>query len=604
MRARLWLALLLVFPLTSAWVLAQKPGGGGGKPGGGGYKNSASTRVGRSSPSTAANVTDSSHPNYHHAEEEGPVEFRSETILVEVPAVVTDKSGGHVHGLGRDDFQVLENGKEQKIASFEEIEAARTALSVPALKNGEFSNLLATGEAPRTITVIALDTVNTPFLDQAYGRKQIIRYLAENVKPDQVLGLVAITSKGLKVLHDLTADPKALVEALKKLNGEIPALQGTDVDTLATAASADVVAPPIAPATPGSDPEEALQDFILYGNAAIARMQQDRAIETTMRGFLDIAWSLSGVPGRKALVWATSGFPFYIDQPSAVPAGYLAPLYEQTMQALNDAQISVYPVDVRGLVNYSSASDVTYAPRGSAALSGPAFANSLAARAWLQNSTLDSLRDFAAMTGGTAFYNSNDIAGGIGRAADDSSSYYLLGYYLDTSNTKSGWRKLKVKMRKHDLEVRARNGFFVTNATVNPMVSRQTDMQLAVNSPFDSTGLGVTVHWRASSPDGDKKRVGFTISLPPDAITVGHGEKAGFDLDVFFVAIKNGVAANSLSQTIRGTPTPETLAKLRADGLAYKSSLELPPGQYTVRFVVRDNLSGRLGSVSAPLTVN
>jgi hypothetical protein len=63
--------------------------------------------------------------------------------------------------------------------------------------------------------------------------------------------------------------------------------------------------------------ESSLQDFILHGDAAIARMQQDRAIEITMRAFLNIAHSLSGVSGRKSLIWATGGFPFYIDSPAA-----------------------------------------------------------------------------------------------------------------------------------------------------------------------------------------------------------------------------------------------------------------------------------------------
>ena len=80
---------------------------------------------------------------------------------------------------------------------------------------------------------------------------------------------------------------------------------------------------------------------------------QENAIETTMNAFLGIAWSLSGVPGRKSLIWATGGFPFSMDSPSSVPGGYLSLLYERTMLALNEAQISVYPVDIRGLMNNS-----------------------------------------------------------------------------------------------------------------------------------------------------------------------------------------------------------------------------------------------------------
>jgi len=600
MAPRSLLVFLVITLSFSGSALGQKPGGGGARPSRG---SNSGPLPNRSSPPSSYGTYTPSPIKIHHADEEARVEFKSETVLVQVPTVVTDKSGAHVRGLSRTDFQILENGQEQKIAAFEEVESGHFALAAPAPHATEFSNLAANGEAPRIITIIALDTVNTPFLDQAYGRKQLIKYLAANVNSDQVLGLVAITSKGLKVLHGLTSDPAVLIQSLKKLNGEIPAMQGTDIDAQAVAASVDVFAPrDIAPSLNG-DTEAAVADFILNGDASIARIQQDRAVEVTIRAFLNIAWSVSGIPGRKSLIWATGGFPFYLDSPAAVPAGYLAPLYEQAVQALNDASVSVYPVDVRGLMNYSPTSDVTYAPRGTSA-TGPSYARSVAARGWLLNSTFDTLRDFAEMTGGRAFYNSNDLTGGFRRAADDSSSYYVLSYYLDTKNTKAGWRHLKVKVHKSDTEVRARNGFFVTNATSNPDAGRKTAVQLAIASPFDSTGIGLSVRWRAFSPDGDKKKVGFSLHLPPDGVTIEQTNDTHYDLDFFFMAFKNGSAADSYGQTIHGTPSAETLAKLRTDGLAYNNSLDLPSGEYTVRFVVRDNLSGKIGSVSAPLTVN
>jgi VWFA-related protein len=156
---------------------------------------------------------------------------------VQVPAVVTNKSGEHVHGLSRTDFEVFENGKEQRIQSFQEIAATPVPLTAPTTQNGEFSNLSATAQGPHLVTVVALDTGNTPFLDQAYGRKQLVKYLAENLTAGQAISLLAITSRGLKVLHSLTPDPNALIQALKKLNGELPALQGVDVDVEAAAAS-------------------------------------------------------------------------------------------------------------------------------------------------------------------------------------------------------------------------------------------------------------------------------------------------------------------------------------------------------------------------------
>jgi VWFA-related protein len=398
-------ALLLV---NSNFLIAQRTTGGRSAP------NRSPVRSSAPSSSPTSDAPFATRATTHHADEEARVEFRSETVLVQVPAVVTNKSGEHVRGLSRSDFRVFENGKEQKIQSFEEVEPTRVPLHAPA-----------------------------EWRIQQSGRN-FARFASD---PGQAISLVAITGSGLKVLHGLTSDPSALTQALKKVNGELPALQGVDIDVEAAVAVSDSLAPTADFVLGASSPqavandESALQDFVLRGDVAIAGMQQDRAIEITMRAFLNIAASLSGVSGRKSLIWATGGFPFRIDSPAAVPGGYLSVLYERAMESLNDAEIAVYPVDVRSLMNYSPTADVTYSPRN---VSGPAFARSLAARSWLQNSKIDTLHDSAEMTGGRAFYNTNDLVSSFKRTTDDSSSYYLLGYYLDTKNDKPGWRQLKM----------------------------------------------------------------------------------------------------------------------------------------------------------------
>jgi len=533
-----------------------------------------------------------------HADDEKKVEFRSETVLVQVPTVVTDKAGNHIHALKKEDFKVEENGKEQKIAVFEEVTATNARLMPTRNPPGTFSNLAQNGEPPRNVVVIALDTVNTPFLDQTYGRKELVKYLADNVDAGPVLAMVVIGSKGVKTISGLTNDPASLLDALKKVRGELPALQGVDIDAQALSAAGGATTALVAPLTPGGDPTTQMEQFVVQGDAIYAGYQQARAIENTMRAFLGIAWSLSGIPGRKSLIWATGGFPFYLDSPSAVPGGYLSVLYERAMEALNDAQVSVYPVDVRGLVGNSPAADTS---RGH--IGGQAFVTKSNNRSWLQASTIGTLQDFAAMTGGKAYYNSNDLATGFKRTVEDSTSYYLLGYYLDTHNTKPGWRKLQVKVAHKDVEVRARSGFLVTNATMNPELTQQADLGFALSSPFDSTGIPLSVQWRGTSPDGDKKKVAFALHLPVTGVTI-EGDRNTYDVDFIAQAVKNGVPPSNVGGTAKGALTAEALTKIKAEGIFYANSFDLPPGDYQVRFVVRDNLSGRIGSVTAPLTVN
>lgn len=534
-------------------------------------------------------------PEVHHVGEEGRVVFRTKTVLIQVPVVVTDKSGTHLHGLAKDQFQIFENGKEQKIATFEEIIAKNTPIPPPASAPGVFSNLAIPSDQPRSVTVVAIDLVNTPFLDQAYGRQQLIKYLGDNLDSGQATGLVVFDGNGVRVLHGLTTDASSLIKILKELGGQLPALHGVSEDT-----RDNIVGSLLLPTSPTST-TNSLTAFI-DGGTTYAGMAQQDAVQATMRAFMIIAETLSGIPGRKSLIWASASFPFYMNSPDTSPVNVplMAQSYERAVAALNQAQISVYPVDVRGLIP----SDVT-ASRGPGGMNGPAYANFLTARGQNLAATFDTMQNFADTTGGRAFRNTNDLVGAFKRAADDSSSYYLLGYYLDTHNDKAGWRKLKVKVLQKETQVRARDGFLMTSATMNPDTRRDADLKFAVNSPFDATGIPLTVRWRQSPASGsgsEKQAVAFVLQIPgKDLTTVGAENQ--IDVDILAIARNDALIADNIAKNLKGTMAPEKFAKLQSEGVDYPGDLHLAPGNYLVRFVVRDNQSGRMGSVTAPLAV-
>src|SRR5262249_50710394 len=153
--------------------------------------------------------------------------------------------------------------------------------------------------------------------------------------------------------------------------------------------------------------------------------------------------------------------------------------------------------------------------RNKGARNGAALVRQINNRAWLQQSSLETLNDFAEMTGGKAFYNTNDLATSFRRAADDASSYYLAGYYLDTNNNHPGWRGLKIKLDRKDVEIRARKGFFVTNATVDMAMTRDLDLKYAMETPIEGTGIPVTISWAGVTGDGDNKKATFNAHMAP-----------------------------------------------------------------------------------------
>jgi hypothetical protein len=272
------------------------------------------------------------------------------------------------------------------------------------------------------------------------------------------------------------------------------------------------------------------------------------------------------------------------------------PLYEHTWQLLNDAQISLYPVDVKGLQ--------TITPSASITNPGKNYVRSMSSR---QMDTQSTLETFASMTGGRAYYNSNDLVKGFRDAVNDSAEYYMLGYYLDRTKTKAGWRKLAVKVDQKHIDIRARSGFFVTNATIDPENSRSNDISSALQSPLDYTSLALTMRWdkiEAGKVPG-KKHANYEMHLAPD-LTIGNGADNNHLLLEFIAVAKTADGKqvdHPQGQKIDTHVAPDKLASIQQKGIGYNGALDLAPGDYTVRFVVRDDLSGRVGSVVAPLKV-
>lgn len=540
--------------------------------------------------------------------------FTSRTNLVLIPTIVDD-GDKHVSGLSKDNFEIFEDGKRKDVVSFEPVTTTSNIVGRVRTQPGVYSNAITADSAPKRLTIFALDTVNTPFLDQQYAREELIKFLARRMDSKEPCALVSIQSDGIRVIHEATSDPAVLVAALEKVSSRIPNFNP----------SGSNVAPMASEALPGE--ESSLENFLSGTDLRFARFAQATMIRVTLDAFQHVAAAFAGVPGRKSLVWATASFPFGLDpstgallaptvfsegaavQGNAMDATgglpklpdsttihassdlrVLIPEYERTIQALNDANISLYPVDARGLVTF-------FADASTSRISGIHSLNSA-----LFESSRETMEGFATMTGGRAFYNRNDLDRAFGRAADDSNSYYMLGYHLD-KNAKPGWHKLQVKLNNTRGHIRARNGFFVTAENHRSDIQK-LDISLALSSPLDATGLPLYVRWLGTSATPKKRKVSFELDLPPNANLVDESDNNHLSLEMVAAAFTaNGDNADRFAEHIEGNLKPVQIANINRDGINYNNNIQVPPGEYRVRFVVRDNLSGRVGSVSVPLTV-
>lgn len=558
--------------------------------------------------------------------------FKISTHLVLVPVIVTDKRGEHVTGLTANDFEVKEDGSAQKIVRLDEFSAdtAKVAATAPA-DNKTFSNQVS-ADHPKKLTIIALDQVNTPFASAKDGARNLVNFLGKNIDSNTLLALVAMRHNGVQIIHNFTSDPSVLQAAVKKVEWQLSSRDlrttndsgdNTEVDREALQINAILTNPDVAAADAAARGGPAAASNAAAARARVQNRQQQALVDTsfqaqealiTLEDFQQLAEYYGGVPGRKSLIWASTGFPFALGTaPQSSTRGTLFSDWERTFRMLSDANISVYPVDIGGLLPGVGANNLqtinTNALRNNSAEGGVATRSAqiddVRTGAFIDPIVAhqETMRQLADMTGGQAFLNSNDTAGLFRRAADDSGQYYLLSYYTKDTG-KPGWRKLNVKVERDGVKVRARSGFFFTNAAIESDAARQSEEMMAMTSDLSFSTLPIQGRWEQAQPAGDKRKIHFLLSVPPGVPFIDADNKNLINFDFRVVATDaNGQVVATIGQRMQANLEADQADQIRKSGLDYANDLILAPGQYKVHFVVRDNLKGSLGSVVTPLKV-
>jgi hypothetical protein len=180
----------------------------------------------------------------------------------------------------------------------------------------------------------------------------------------------------------------------------------------------------------------------------------------------------------------------------------------------------------------------------------------------------------------------------------------MLGYYVSRNNAKPGWHQISVSINRRGAHARYRNSFLLSRDSSAP-TARQ-DMQLALASPLDFVGMQMSVTWSGTEPgkSGGKTKVKFDLVLPANFASVDESDQNHMVVDIAAVArnLEGNVVAD-FSQRVEANLKHDGLEQIQQNGMTYRNGIQLPPGEYRVRFVVRDSLSNRMGSVVAPIKV-
>ncbi len=363
-------------------------------------------------------------------------------VIVDV--VVTDGNGHPVRGLTGKDFSIQEDGKAQKILSFDihDLTAAYVPPKLPRLPANTFLDVPSAPERG-PLYVLLYDLVNTEIEDQATARRQLLKFI--QTKPEGARFAIFVLADELRLVQGFTSDEKRLFAALD----------------------------------PNSPKPHVPRIFLMGRNSGRGDVGLMVSVLNRICGFLD------GLPGRKNLIWLSGQFPVSLFPTDDDGQTYRAEIQE-TLNTMARSQIAMYPVDVRGVVVTNS-----YAPSG-ATPGGGVYADSRSGRTLgsaaggtstpasggagatvapttaaapgpgysLLNSSYSTQDEIAHETGGHAFHSTNGLTQALAAATDIGANYYSLSYSPSNENYDGKLRRIQVEVDRKGYDLSYRRSYY------------------------------------------------------------------------------------------------------------------------------------------------
>jgi len=519
---------------------------------------------------------------------------RISTNLVQVDAVVTDKSGRPVTDLRPDEVEIREDGKPQKIANLSyitldsELASAPSAPAKPADKNVPIPPVRLRPEQVRRTIALVVDDLGLSFESAHFVRQALKKFLDQQMQADDLVAIIR-TGGGVGALQQFTSNKRQLYAAVEKVKWNPTGRGG--IAAFAPIGSES--------STPGDS-----NDSVRSANEDLDQFREDIFAVGTLGAANYIVKGLRELPGRKSLVLISDGIRIFNRSDPTGSSRILAALRNLTDLA-NRASVVIYTMDARGLQTLGfTAAD------SSAGMSPDQIEQSLSDRRADFFESQNGLIYLAQQTGGLAIRNSNDLGAGIKRVLDDQKGYYLIGYRPDEStfDRVSGRRqfhKLSLKVtRPGKFNIRMRSGFYgVTDEDLAPATRTPVQqMVAALTSPFGAAGVQV----RLTSLFANDAKAGsymrsmlhvrgrdLTFTDEPDG-----WHKAVFDIMAVTFG-DNGAVVDQLSRTHTVRVKGNTYERVLSSGFTYNVTVPVKKaGAYQLRTVLRDVSSNRLGAAN------
>jgi VWFA-related protein len=537
------------------------------------------------------------------AQKDEPALFKARVNLVQVPVVVRDRTGKAMGTLKKEDFQLFDKGKPQYIARF----SMETALGrvrgavetkVPTDKSADS---LPPSDVPDRFIAYLFDDVHTTFGDLVRARDAVKRQVDSTLRTTD---RAAIYTTSGQTVQDFTDDRDALHAALAQLRPRPVTGQGqnhcpnmtfymadlienkNDAQTL-DAATADVMS---CQSMTADMRQQAIQMAHMAARQELSA--GDHETRLAMSVITDLVRRMAAMPGQRTIILLSSGF---------VTLGEHSTLKSEIMDRAIKANVLINALDARGL--YPDVPDITRPGTNMQT-------QQLLARVDRENAraNADVMAELAAGTGATFFENNNDFDEGLRRLAAAPEYYYLLAFSPQNLRMDGSFHSLKVTVSKtiHDIAVNARKGYYAPTHTEDAKETARRELEEALFSREEMNDVPLDFGTQFFKPTAETAKLSVLVKLDVRKLKFRKEEDRNKNEVTVVCGIfdRNGVYVTGIQKLIEMRLKDETLEKRLDNGITIRNTIDVKPGKYSIRIVVRDAegqlMSARNGAVEIP----
>ena len=538
--------------------------------------------------------------------------------LVDVSIVAYDKKGHPVKDLKQEEIEVYDNGRKQELRFFSQIadqapaEPAAAPEPARSFSNRVMDAPVAAAASPAAVTgctVLLIDESHIAWGDLNHARQQMLKFLA-SLPPTERVGIYTMTGIGFRVLQEITADHAVLTARLQKFSPSAQSVAQAQEDETRNRQSFNEV-------HNVADLDSVNGNRIDEPVAATATDPQllnlgSNPARASLIILVAVARHLSAIPGHKNLVWVSSDnvFADWRDQDVSTDKGsrFLDSYAQRAQEVMNDAHVAVYPFDVSQLEAQTVSADIQHrnVELTQAAAEMASMGGSSAPPRNMTNGRITAemnqdlhpiqpiIRQVADATGGRTIRRSGDLAAELSDIIEDGHAAVRVSFYPQ-GPADGQYHTITVKLtgRQRGLTLRYRTGYLYAKEAG----TLKERFQQAVWEPLDANQVAVSA--KIVSMDA-----GASVKIEIAAGDLGLQDRAGRwtdKLDIFFIQRDDaGLRAQVDGQTLGLLLKSSTYQNLLSSGIPFEHFVQMKPATDSLRVLVVDENTGRMGSVTIP----